>query len=121
MNPRDVQLVDRFQTVLGEAQVTQQGDLHGGTIDLRTTPSSIRSLFDEFEEVVNGQMFVFLDEIEAKINSLTIKVVFDDGFERLIKDLQVFPEAGELSFRLADQPGTDGDIASSTTRSGWLQ
>jgi hypothetical protein len=49
-------------------------------------------------------MFSFLDEIQEKIGSLTIKAVFDDGCEAPVKDLQVFPSTGEVSFKLAEVP-----------------
>ena len=34
------------------------------------TPAELRTLFDVFEEIVNGQMFVFLDDIQEKIGSV---------------------------------------------------
>jgi hypothetical protein len=97
--------------VLATTQVADQGGYFGGTIDLRSTPAHLRALFEEFEEIVNGQMFVFLDEIQAKIGSLPIKAVFDDGFEVYVKDLQVFPSTGDISFRLAGVPSQTARLA----------
>jgi hypothetical protein len=104
MSTQHIQLVDQGQIVLAEAQVVDEGGYFGGTIDLRATPDPIRVLFDEFEEIVNGQMFAFLDEIQEKINSLRLKAVFDDGSEVPIEDLQVFPAAEDVSFRSAGVP-----------------
>jgi hypothetical protein len=104
MNMRSVQLLDPSGTVLANAQVADEGAYFGGTIDLRGTPAPLRALFKEFEEIVNGQMFVFLDEIQEKIGSLPIRAVFDDGAEVFVKDLQVFPSTGDVSFRLASVP-----------------
>ena len=104
MSTQHVQLVDQSRAVLATAQVADEGGYFGGTIDLRSTPAHLRALFEEFEEIVNGQMFVFLDEIQAKIGSLPIKAVFDDGFEVDVKDLQVFPGSSDVSFRLAGAP-----------------
>jgi hypothetical protein len=87
--------------VLATAEVADEVGYYGGTIDLQLTPAHLRALFEEFEEIVNGQMFVFLDEIQKKIGSLPIKVVFDDGCEVCVEDLQVFPSTGDVSFRLA--------------------
>jgi hypothetical protein len=101
MSTRNVQLVDQSRNVLATARVTNEGDYYGGTIDLRPTPANVHALFDEFEEIVNGQMFVFLDAIQEKIGALRIKAVFDDGSEMDIKDLQVFPSTGDVSFRPA--------------------
>jgi hypothetical protein len=47
-------------------------------------------------------MLSFLDEIQEEIGSLPIKVVFDDGYESPVKDLQVFPSTDDVSFKLAD-------------------
>jgi hypothetical protein len=94
--------MDRSGNVLAIAQVAQEGDGYGGTIDLRCTPGHLRALFDEFEEIVNGQMFSFLDELQEKIASLPIKAVFDNGREAAVKDLQVFPSTGDVSFKLEE-------------------
>ena len=83
------------------ASVTDEGSHYGGTIELNNAPASLRALFDEFEECVNGQMFSFLDDIEAKITAHRIRVQLDDGFEAAIDDLQVFPTTGDISFKFA--------------------
>lgn len=98
---QDVRLIDRSLGVLAVAQVADEDGSFGGTIDLRSTPAELRALFEEFEAIVNGQMFVFLDEIQEKIGALPIRARFDDGSEAEIKDLQVFPSTGDISFRLA--------------------
>src|SRR4051794_33250302 len=100
MNTQCVHLVDQSRTVLAVAQVADEGGYFGGTIDLSLTPTPLRALFEEFEEIVNGQMFVFLDEIQEKIGSLFIKAIFNNGLEDDVKDLQVFPSTGDVSFRL---------------------
>jgi hypothetical protein len=102
MNTRTVQLIDESRNVLARAEVTDEGEYYGGTIDLACTPPRVRLLFEEFEEIVNGQMFSFLDAIQERVGALAIKVVFDDGCEAQVKDLQVFPSAGEVSFKLAE-------------------
>jgi len=95
---RSVQLINQARTVLAKAKVADEGDHYGGTIDLRMTPVELRALFKEFEEIVNGQMR-FLDAIQEEIEALSIKAVFDDGAEVSVKDLQVFPSTGDISFR----------------------
>jgi hypothetical protein len=104
MGIQHVRLIDRSHAALADAQVTDEGGYLGGTIDLRSTPADLRALFEEFEEIVNGQMFVFLDEIQERIGALSIRAIFDDGSEVDIKDLQVFPSTGDVSFRLAGAP-----------------
>jgi len=116
MNSQHVRLVDRSRNVWAEAQIVEQDDHFGGIVDLRATPGPILTLFEEFEEVVNGQMFVFLDEIQGKIDSFSFRVIFNDGVEASVKDLQVFPSSGELSFRLADLPSTTAMNATPDTR-----
>jgi hypothetical protein len=99
MHRYDIKLIDQSDAVLATAQVTEEGGHYGGTIDLRSTPADLRALFEEFEEIVNGQMFVFLDEIQERIGSFPIRAVFDDGLEVSVKDLQVFPGTNDLSFK----------------------
>jgi hypothetical protein len=99
-----VKLIDRSQNVLATALVSDEGDRYGGTIDLSSTPPALCALFAEFEEIVNGQMFSFLDEIEDRIRALPIKAVFESGDEIHVKDLQVYPSTGNVSFKSADVP-----------------
>jgi hypothetical protein len=102
MQRRIVKLIDPSGNVVATAQVADEGAYYGGTINLCQTPASLRALFEEFEEIVNGQMFAFLDDIQEKIGSLSIKAVFDTGHEMSVKDLQVFPSTGDVSFKLAE-------------------
>ena len=104
MTTTSVRFIDPAGTVLATARVADEGDHYGGTIDLEHTPAELRTLFDEFEEIVNGQMFAFLDDIQEKIGRVPLRAVFDDGSEVRVKDLQVFPAAGEVSFQLAEVP-----------------
>ena len=104
MTDGTVKLIDQSRNVLATARVVNEGDRYGGTIDLRYAPPVLRRPFAEFEEIVNGQMFSFLDEIEEKIGALPIKAVFESGKEVPVKDLQVYPSTGSVSFKLAEVP-----------------
>lgn len=104
MKPQTAKLLDPAGNVVATAQVTDEGAHYGGTIDLRETPPSLRALFEEFEENVSGQMFTFVDEVEEKIGGLRLKAVFDTGRGAYVKDLQVFPSTGDVSFKLAEVP-----------------
>ena len=106
MTARTVKFVDPDRNVLAVAHVADEGDHYGGTIDLRETPAALHALFDEFEEVVNGQMFSFLDQIQEKMTRLSLRAVFDSGVEVDVKDLQVFPSTGDVSFKVVEGPGT---------------
>lgn len=101
MIARNVQLIDPARTVLAIGRVVDEGDHFEGTIDLFLTPASLRELFDEFEEIVNEQSLSFLDEIQEKIGANRIKAIFEDGSEIDIKDLQVYPTTGDVSFQRA--------------------
>jgi hypothetical protein len=68
------------------------------------TPTELRALFEEFEEIANGQMFVFLDDIQERIGAFSIKAVFDEAPAVGVRDLQVFPSRGEVSLRLVGVP-----------------
>jgi hypothetical protein len=104
MKTQTVRLIDQARNTIAVARVGMEGDRYGGTIDLHGMPANLRALFDEFEEVVNGQMFSFLDEIQEKIGALPIKVVLENGQEIFLNDLQVYPSTGEVSFKLAEVP-----------------
>jgi len=93
--------LDPSRAVVAVVTVTDETDRFGGTIDLSSTPPTIRAVFDEFEEIVNGQMFSFLDEVEAKVAALGLIAEFPDGTTAPVADLQVYPTAGEVSFRAA--------------------
>jgi len=111
MNSRIVKLIDSFQRTFATAHIVDTGDHYEGTIDLEAAPPEVRALFAEFEEIVNGQMFSFLDEIQARIDALHVKAVFADGSEADVKDLQVFPATGDMSFKLAELPATGGKLS----------
>jgi hypothetical protein len=102
MQTQTVKLIDQSRHVVATAQVANEGAYYGGTIDLGQTPSSLHALFEEFEEIVNGQMLSFLDDIQERIAAHTSKAVFESGQEVDIKDLQVYPTTGDLSFKLAE-------------------
>lgn len=104
MNGRSVKLIDASGNVLATAHVADEGNHYGGTIDLCCTPAPVRALFEEFEEIVNAQMFSLLDDVQGKIDSLVIKAVFDNGQEEFVKDLQIFPNKGDVSFKVAEDP-----------------
>jgi hypothetical protein len=110
METRTVKLIDPSRKVVATAQVADEGAYYGGTIDLRDTPPSLRALFDEFEEIVNGQMLSFLDDIQERIGTLSLKAAFNTGDEVPVRDLQVFPSTGEVSFRLAEIPSPSGKL-----------
>lgn len=104
MRAQDIKLLDSIGKCWATASVTDKGSQFGGTVDLHNAPANMRSLFDEFEECVNGQMFSFLDGIGEKIASLGIRVQLDDDFEAAIDDLQVFPSTGDISFKVIGSP-----------------
>jgi len=98
---QDMQLIDSSRTVFAIARVADVGDRFEGTIGLLFTPPELRKLFDEFEEIVNEQSLSFLNEIQEKIGANRIKAIFEDGSEIDIKDLQVYPSTGDVSFQRA--------------------
>ena len=100
----NVKLIDKSRTTVAAAQMADENTHFGGTIDLASTPPALRALFDEFEEAVNDQRFSIADEIQAKIGSYGIKAHFDDGLEAEVKDLQVFPSTGDVSFKVVGAP-----------------
>jgi hypothetical protein len=88
------------EDLVATALVEAKDGRFSGQIDLTPTPTSIRKLFEEYEEIVNGQMFSFLDGIEERIADLALKVVFVEGREGSVEDLQIYPNTGRVSFRV---------------------
>jgi hypothetical protein len=60
----------------------------------------LRRLFEEYEEIVDACTFSLLDEIEEKIEDLHLKVVFEDGSEAALADVQIYPTTDKVSFRV---------------------
>jgi hypothetical protein len=112
METRTVKLIDPSHKIVATVHVADEGAFYGGTIELRETPPDLRALFEEFEEIVNGQMFAFLDDIQERIAALPLKAIFDTGQELHVKDLQVFPSTGDVSFQLSEAPTPDGKTVS---------
>jgi hypothetical protein len=105
MTHRPIPLIDETSTKVATLDVHFRDDRFEGTICLDATPPQLRQLFEQFEEVVEGQMFSLLDAIEEKIGSIPLRAVFDNGTEAYVADFQVFPSTKAGSFR-ACQPST---------------
>jgi 2-polyprenyl-3-methyl-5-hydroxy-6-metoxy-1,4-benzoquinol methylase len=97
---KTVQILDRSRKTVATAQVSDDGELLSGSIDLRKMPRELRQLFEEFEEIVNGQMISFVDNVQERIKSLGLEIKLDDGSVVGISDLQIYPSVGDVSFRL---------------------
>ncbi|MDR3633931.1 MAG: hypothetical protein P4L84_09010 [Isosphaeraceae bacterium] len=95
-----IRLIDSARTLLAVGHVEQSGPHFAGTIEPAAMPLALRRKFEEFEELVNGQVFSLTDQIEEEIAALPLSVVFEDGVEGSVEDLQIFPKAGTISFKL---------------------
>jgi hypothetical protein len=107
MNNKTVQIIDLRGELVATAQVTERGKTFAGAIDLTATPADVRRKFDEYEALVNGQVFSLLDEIEDQIRALRLKAVFEGGCELPLEDLQVFPRSRRVSFQVITEPMRD--------------
>ncbi len=104
MNNQTIKLIDQKQTVVATAQVSRSEERFAGWIDLRPMPGCLRQTFDEYEEIVNDQMFSFLDEIEEQIDAMRLRVIFEKGEEAALQDLQIYPSSNRVSFKLVKEP-----------------
>jgi hypothetical protein len=104
-----VTLIDQGRQAVATAQVTEQDGSFIGRIDLSPMPVSLRQLFEEYEEIVDTHAFSLLDEIEEKIKNLHLKVIFEDGYEAALIDVQIYPSTNKVSFQVLKgivfQPG----------------
>jgi hypothetical protein len=113
MTRKPLYLVDQSAVNVATLDVQFRDDHYEGTISLDATQPQLRQLFDQFEKLVEGQMFSLLDDIEQKIGTMPLRVRFDDGEEADVADLQVFPITNAVSFktrRLAFEPDDDDDL-----------
>jgi hypothetical protein len=101
MSDKTVRIIEPGNNVLATAQVAEKDGGFAGSIDLRTMPVDLLRRFEAYEEIVNGQMFSLLDETEEEIRALALIVVFDEGREFPVEDLQIYPSVGRVSFKLA--------------------
>jgi hypothetical protein len=100
MGERPISLIDEKSAKVAALDVALLGDHFEGSICLDGTPREIRQLFEKYEEIVDGQMFSLLDDVEEKIARMPIRVLFNDGSTRPIWDLQVYPSTQAVSFKM---------------------
>ena len=100
MTTQPVYLVDQCSSRVAALNVEPVGDCYLGTICLDRTPADLKHLFEDFEENVEGQMFSLADEVEEKIAIIPLRVVFPDGAEAYVEDLQVYPSTKKVSFKV---------------------
>jgi hypothetical protein len=99
MTHRPIYLIDQAAARIASLEAATVGDHFEGTISLESTPPDMKRLFEEYEEIVEGQVLSLLDEIEDKIATLRLQAVFDNGLHASICDLQVFPTTHSVSFK----------------------
>jgi hypothetical protein len=98
MSQRTGYLKDQASNRVASLAIAPVGDRYEGTIALGGTPADLRKLFEEYEELVEGQILSRLDDIEGRIAARKLRVIFDDGAESAVEDLQVYPSTGAVSF-----------------------
>jgi len=104
MRLSNIKMIDQCGNVVATARVTQREGYFAGLIDLSLMPANLRQKFEEYEEIVNGQMFGLLDQIEEQIGAIPLKVVFEEGVEFSVADLQIYPGRGRVSFKILKEP-----------------
>ena len=100
MSSQRVTIIDQSRQVVATAKVSEQDGCFAGRIDLSPMPATLQHQFQEYEEMVNQQMFSFLDDLEAKIERLFLKAVFADGSVVQLTDVQIYPSTKSLSFKV---------------------
>ena len=105
MQAQRAYLLDKFSAKVATLDVTQDGDLYSGTIRLDSTPPELIDLFQQFEEMVENQVFSIADEIEERIEAFRLRVAFANGLGAEVADLQVYPSTNAVSFKIR-QPAT---------------
>lgn len=104
MTMQPIYLIDQASVRVADLNVSLVGHLYRGTISFDVTPAKLKRLFEEFEELVEGQVFNLADEIEEKIGELSLRVVFANGSEVPVDELQVYPSTKRVSFKILQEP-----------------
>lgn len=99
MSHEVITIVDDGRNLVATGLVEFRGDYYSGSVNVDRMPESFKNLFYEYEYIINNQIFSILDQIEDRINSIPFSAIFEGGRECLVKDLQIFPKGGTLSFR----------------------
>jgi hypothetical protein len=99
MSEQHLYLAEELGTRLCSVLVQHVGDQFEGTFDVSMLPTEFRALLAEFEEIVEGQMFSLLDDIEGRIRLARLQIASEDGTRTPISNLQAFPSTGAISFR----------------------
>ncbi len=102
MPHRSVTILDGERNPVATADVEFQEGHYSGSVNVDRMPEPLRQLFEEYEEIVNGQIFSLLDQVEDRIGAIPLSVVFDDGHASRAKDLQILPKGGTISFEVAE-------------------
>lgn len=100
MSVRNVELLDSTHSILARATVEDKGSHYSGSVDVAEMPPELLKLFEEYESFVKNQVLGRLDELEEEIEKKNLAATIDDGPEVGIRDVQVFPRAGTISFRV---------------------
>jgi hypothetical protein len=101
MTARPVTIIDQGRKVVATAVVQCLAGRYSGPVDVGPMPTPLRLVFEEYEAIVNDQIFSLLDRIEGKVSAIPLTAVFGDGREGSVEDLQIFPKGGTVAFRLA--------------------
>jgi hypothetical protein len=100
-----VDLLDTKQRLIGQMRIERrEGDLLVGTFVPGPAFPSIEPLFRAFEEAVDVQALHLIDELDAAIGALGLRLRWLDAPEPMaIRDVQIWSD-GDISCRLCGQP-----------------
>ena len=103
-----MKILDGARNVVAIAEVEFHAGGYSGSVNVDRMPEPLRRKFETYEDIVNNQMFGILDQIEEEIGAIPFVAVFDDGLESSVRDLQVFPKGGTVSFTVAEPAVVSG-------------
>lgn len=100
MLKRSLYLIDPSAACVASLDVAPVGDHFEGTLSLAPSAADLERLFEEYEEIVEGQVFSLLDEVEQKVTAARLRFAFEGGCATEVYDLQVFPSTRAVSFKI---------------------
>ena len=100
MSDRPIQLVDLSDNKVADLDVRLVDGTYRGTINLDATPAEMKALFQEYEELVESQIFNLADKVEQKIAMTDLCSISASGLIQLVTELRVYPSTGRVSFKI---------------------
>ncbi|WP_437293489.1 hypothetical protein [Sorangium sp. So ce426] len=104
MSTEALLLIDKSMRALGKITIEHShGNLRVGRFEPQDFPSELRALCDEYQDLVENQVFAALDRIELELDAVGLGVLEEgSGVRTPITDLQITRD-NRISYKTGTQ------------------